>query len=171
MATKIITNISTTQLNQTIDELHQYAQRLADRCELFVNELADIGIQTAKYYLTSIVNDTSGEMISYGDKVFFSKDVTFDTESATCIIIPESMPYISAWQTGIALVDPLLMAEFGSGMFVFNHHAIPRDLCHDACRSNGCTLCVALDDLYLWETDARNDHGIIQKELGFGIQL
>ena len=46
MATKIITNISTKQLNQTIDELHQYAQRLAEKCEQFVNELSE---QLAKY--------------------------------------------------------------------------------------------------------------------------
>lgn len=122
MARKIITNISTTQLNQTIEELHQYAQRLSERCEMFVNELADIGIQTAKWNLFSIVNDTDGNMVSYGDKVFFSKDVTFDTENATCIIIPDSHPYISEWKTGIALVDPLLMAEFGSGMYAIDGH-------------------------------------------------
>lgn len=122
MARKIITNISTVQLNQTIDELHQYAQRLAERCEQFVSELADIGITTAKWNLFSIVNDTEGNMISYGDKVFFSKDVNFDTEGATAIIIPESQPYVSAWSTGIALVDPLLMAEFGSGMFAIEGH-------------------------------------------------
>ena len=122
MARKIITNISTRQLDQTIDELHQYAQRLSDRCEQFVNELADIGITTAKYYLVNIINDTNGEMISYGDKVSFTKEVTFDTESATAIIIPESHPYISVWATGSAVVDPLLMAEFGSGMFAIDGH-------------------------------------------------
>ena len=122
MARKIVTNISTTQLNQTIEELHQYAMRLTERCEQFVSELADIGITTAKWNVYSIVNDTDGNMISYGDKVFFSKEVNWDTEGATAIIIPESHPYISAWKTGIALVDPLLMAEFGSGMYAVEGH-------------------------------------------------
>ena len=122
MARKIVTNISTESLNKTIDELHQYAQRLTERCEQFVDELADIGIQTAKYYLVNIVNDTNGEMVSYGDKVVFMKELTFDTEGATCIIIPDSTPYISEWKTGIALVDPLLMAEFGSGMYAIEGH-------------------------------------------------
>ena len=122
MARKIITNISNTQLEQTINELHKYAQRLSERCEQFVNELADIGIETARWNLFNIVNDTNGEMISYGDKVVFTKEGSWDTETATCIIIPESHPYISAWKTGIAIVDPLLMAEFGSGMYAVEGH-------------------------------------------------
>ncbi len=122
MARKIITNISTHQLNQTIDELHEYARRLTERCEQFVDELADIGIKTARWNLFSIVNDTDGNMVSYGDKVSFEKEITFDTETATCIIIPTSQPYVTEWKTGIALVDPLLMAEFGSGMYAVEGH-------------------------------------------------
>lgn len=122
MARTIITNISKRQLNQTIDELHQYAQRLTEKCEQFVNELADIGIETARWNLFNIINDTDGEMISLGDKVYFSKDVSWDADGATCIIIPESHPFISVWKTGIAVVDPLLMAEFGSGMYADSAH-------------------------------------------------
>lgn len=122
MARKIITNISTTQLNQTIEELHQYALRLTERCEQFVNELADIGIETARWNLYNIVDDTKGNMTSYGDKVAFEKECDWDTEGATCIIIPTSMPYVVEWKSGSAIVDPLLMAEFGSGMFAVDGH-------------------------------------------------
>ena len=122
MARKIITNISTTQLNQTIDELHQYAQRLSERCEMFVNELADIGIEVARVNLTPLVNDTDGNTLDLSSLVAFTKDVSFDTETATCIIIPESHVFINEWETGEALVDPLMMYEFGSGQFAVEGH-------------------------------------------------
>lgn len=122
MARRIKTNISTNQLEQTIEELHKYAERLAERCDQFVNELADIGIQTAKYYLVNIVEDTSGNMVSYGDKVVFTKEVSWDTEGATCILLPVSNPYLVSWKTGSAVVDPILMAEFGSGMYAAEGH-------------------------------------------------
>ena len=122
MARKIITNISTTQLNQTIDELHQYAQRLTDRCEQFVNELADIGIQTARVNLTPLINDTDGNTLDVSSLIVFTKEVSFDTETATCIILPQVQTYITEWLTGVAVVDPLLMAEFGSGMYAIEGH-------------------------------------------------
>lgn len=122
MARKIITNISTKQLNQTIDELHQYAQRLADKCELFVNELADIGIEVARANLTPLVNDTDGHTLDLSSLVVFTKEVSFDTETATCIILPESHVFINEWETGEALVDPLLMYEFGSGRYAVEGH-------------------------------------------------
>ena len=122
MARKIITNISTDQLNQTVKYLRDYAERLRTRCGQFVNELADIGIDTARWYLFNIINDTNGEMISLGDKVSFSKKTPENPDGATCIIIPVSEPFLSVWQTGSAVVDPLLMAEFGSGMFAVEGH-------------------------------------------------
>jgi len=122
MARKIITNISTQQLNQTIDELHQYAQRLTERCEQFVSELADIGIEVARANLTPLVNDTDGHTLDLSSMVLFSKEVSFDTETATCIILPESHVFATEWQSGSAVVDPLLMYEFGSGMYAVDGH-------------------------------------------------
>lgn len=122
MARKIITNISTNQIEQTIEYLYEYSKRLTDRCEQFVNELADIGIEVARANLTPIVNDTDGHTIDFSSLVLFSKDVSFDTESATCIIVPESHVFATEWQSGSAVVDPLLMYEFGSGMYAVDGH-------------------------------------------------
>ena len=122
MARRIVTNISTTQLNQTIKELHDYADRLAQRCEQFVNELADIGIETARANMLNLINDTEGNTIDVANNVYFSKELEESVDGATCIILPTSQPFFTQWQTGSAIVDPLLMAEFGSGMFAVEGH-------------------------------------------------
>ena len=122
MARKIITNISTHQLNQTIDELHEYARRLTERCEQFVDELADIGIDVARANLTPLVNDTDGNTLNLSSLVLFSKEVNLESENANCIIIPESHVFVTEWESGSAVVDPLLMYEFGSGMFAVEGH-------------------------------------------------
>ena len=122
MARKIITNISTKQLNQTINELQEYAQRLASRCEQFVDELSDIGIEVARANLTPLVNDTDGHTLDLSSLVVFSKEVSIDHETATCIILPESHVFATEWETGSAVVDPLLMYEFGSGMYAVEGH-------------------------------------------------
>ena len=122
MAKEIVTNISTRQLNRAIKELNDYANMLANKCEEFVNALADIGIGVARANLTPLVNDTDGHAIDFSSLIVFTKEVSLDGESATCIIVPESNPFITEWLNGSAVVDPLLMYEFGSGQFADDEH-------------------------------------------------
>ena len=122
MATKYTTNISTRQLNQLIRELQEYADKLAAKCEQFVSELAEIGIETARANLSDLVEDNDGNTLAVSGNVYFEKQVDANAYGATSIIIPSSNTIFVEWATGSAVVDPLLMAEFGSGEFAVEGH-------------------------------------------------
>lgn len=122
MAKKFTTNISTRQLTRVIDELNQYAQRLSEQCAQFVDELAEIGITTARANLADLVEDNKGNTLAVSGNVFFEKEVDANAYGATSIIIPSSNSILVEWATGSAVVDPLLMAEFGSGEFAVEGH-------------------------------------------------
>ena len=107
--------LNTKDINDAIRMLDLFNNDLVRKCEQFVDALADIGIETARYNLFNLVD--GGEMISTADKVSFSKKVDVEPEGAVAIIIPASKPFQAVWDSGSAMVDPLLMAEFGSGIF------------------------------------------------------
>lgn len=118
--------VSLDGIDAAIKMLDDYIERLQWKCELFVQKLADVGINVAKQ---NILVEDDGVMVDRSDLVYFEKDVASSVDGAVCIVVPYSNPYISTWKkskngTDIlsAEVDPLLMAEFGSGAHAIEGH-------------------------------------------------
>ena len=104
--------LSTSSISAAIKELEAYKKELLAKTELFVKKLADLGVDVAEH--------NGGE---YGSLLMFKAELNPDKYGCTSFVIGESKDYIvrewrsretpGGWKT--ALVDPLLMAEFGSG--------------------------------------------------------
>lgn len=107
--------LNTKDINDVIRMMDLFNNDLVRKCEQFVDALADVGIQTAQWNLFALAD--GDEMLSVADKVTFNKQVNLVQDGATCIIIPASQPFEVVWKNRSAMVDPLLMSEFGSGMF------------------------------------------------------
>lgn len=130
MATRYYFNLNTKDINDAIKMLELFQEDLVRKCQQFVDALADIGIETARFNMFNLIDGTAedemgggyGEMISVADKVSFSKTVQIDPDGVVAIIIPASRPFQVVWDSGSAVVDPLLMAEFGSGLFAVDGH-------------------------------------------------
>lgn len=112
-------------INKAINALEEYKERLQWKSEIFVERLADVGIKVAKQ---NILVEDNGLWINRSNLVYFEKDVASSIDGATCIIVPFSTPYISSWRKSkegellYAEIDPLLMAEFGSGAYAIDGH-------------------------------------------------
>lgn len=121
----IKSKVSLDGIDTIIKTLEDYKERLQWRCEIFVNRLAEVGITVAK---DNILVEDNGLWINRSNLVYFEKDVASSVDGATCIIAPFSTPYISSWKKSkdgellYAEVDPLLMAEFGSGAYAIDGH-------------------------------------------------
>lgn len=126
MARVLTANLNTRDLNNLIKQLEDYNKELIRKCEQVVKELADIGITFAENHLSGIVDESgmsgTNTTLDFSSMVTFSKKVDPTTTGAEAIIIPYSQPFIKTWQGGSAMVDPLLMAEFGSGNFAIDGH-------------------------------------------------
>ena len=122
----IKTKVSIDGFNTVIKQLEDYIDRLQWKTEIFVNRLADLGINVAKQ---NILVEDNGVVIDRSNLVYFEKDVASSVDGATCIVVPFSTPYVSTWKKSkdgnellVAEVDPLLMAEFGSGAKAIDGH-------------------------------------------------
>ena len=118
---KINARLNTTSINNAIEQIEQFKKELQVKLELFVSELAEVGIEVAK---RNILVEEDGQMIDRSNLVTFSKQVDATATGATCIIIATATPYVTSWKKSkagkdvlTAQVNPLLMAEFGSGTF------------------------------------------------------
>ena len=114
---KINVRLNSKDISTAINQVEQYKVDLMAKLELFVSELADIGIRVAQ---ENIKVEYDGDILNFGNFVTFQKDVSTGSEEATCILIAEGQPYIKEWIGGSALVNPLLMAEFGSGNYAID---------------------------------------------------
>lgn len=101
---KINVKLDTRSVKMAIRNIRQYQQRLDEKCSLFVSRLADKGIDTAKL--------NCGE---YGDRITFSKTVTNSGHVAVGRLIAVGTPMARLRNGQEISVDPLLLAEFGSG--------------------------------------------------------
>ena len=120
------TKISLDGLDTVINALKDYEERLQWKCELLVQRLADVGINVAKQ---NILVEDNGLWIDRSNLVYFEKEYASSIDGATCIVVPFSSPYVSLWKKSkdgkeilSAEVDPLLMAEFGSGARAIEGH-------------------------------------------------
>lgn len=127
MAKKNISvKLNANDISKAINALEEYKERLQWKSEIFVERLADVGIKVAKQ---NILVEDNGVVVDRSGLVYFEKDVASSVDGATCIVVPYSNPYITVWKRSengkellTAEVDPLLMAEFGSGANAIDGH-------------------------------------------------
>lgn len=113
----MVVNVNITQpksISNAIKQLEKYKADLIPKMDRFVSLLAEVGIDVVK---DNTFVEYDGERRNFGDSVTFYKEILFDTEQVTCILTAEGIPYLKQWIGGEARVNPLLMAEFGSGDF------------------------------------------------------
>ena len=105
MTTTISIDLSSVKsIRNAKKQLERYRKELNKKCEKVVKRLAEIGIKTAKL--------NCGE---YGNVITFSKEVAGSNTGATGRIVAVGRPVIRVRGNTTFEVDPLLMAEFGSG--------------------------------------------------------
>lgn len=92
-------------IRQAKKELKEYKKNLAKKCETVVSELIKVGITTAKL--------NCGE---YGKVITFRKEIpSKDSNGVIGRIVAVGTPVYRMQSGEQVAVDPLLMAEFGSG--------------------------------------------------------
>lgn len=112
MAKKIKFSLSQRSVQQAIKELREYQDELNKKCKILCQRLIQEGIQVSE---GRIGNSGFGKYIHIDSKI--------TTEKAGCkaiLIMTDKNKIVSEWRTleGIrsAVVSPMLMVEFGSGL-------------------------------------------------------
>lgn len=122
MANRTITvHLNTQEIDGLEKYIIGYAKEIQRRGEIFVEELADIGITVAKQKLNGF---------PHGELVYFTKDISDTGTGVSCILYADASTYTTEWLvfengaevTKSAEVNPLLMAEFGSGSKAIEGH-------------------------------------------------
>lgn len=123
---RIEARLNTNDINNAIEQIDQFKKNLQAKLELFVTELAEIGIEVAKH---NIIVEEDGQNIDRSGLVEFTKETNATDTGATCIVTALPTPYITQWKRSkegkdvlTAQVNPLLMAEFGSGANAIEGH-------------------------------------------------
>lgn len=112
MSLRIKAQADTNDINQAILNIEWYKSFIQWKLEQIVSELAEVGIKVIQ---ENVKVEVDGTITDFGSMVTFQKDITGNNGEAICTLIVTGQPYIKEWENGEALVDPLLMAEFGSG--------------------------------------------------------
>lgn len=108
-------HLDSRELNQLAHDLMRYADDFETKVQIFLNKLADLGIEVA-----SVNGGDFSRYITYSKKL---EDGTTITVSASSKLLKTE--WYSGWnakQTRSEVISPILMAEFGSGF-----HAISDD--------------------------------------------
>lgn len=116
---KIDISLNSRDLRDTINKLQWYKSHLQWKLEVFVSELADVGIKVAR---ENTYVEYDERYINMGDLLDFSKDITSGEDGTVCTLTVTGQVYTKEWQNGSAQVNPLLMAEFGSGSKAIDGH-------------------------------------------------
>lgn len=103
-------NFSSSGMRKLTKELEKYQRKIDSRVVTFVNQLATLGIKVGK--------ENRGE---YGNLITFTKKVSTSNDGATAIITVSDEEIAKTWwykdEYRYDWINPLLMAEFGSGKF------------------------------------------------------
>ncbi len=116
---KIEFGLDAKEIGNAIKQLENYKTELENKAKLFVDKLADVGIRIAKENAYVEIDDTYRNM---GDSILFQKNVTLENGDAVCLLVATGKEFIKYWKNGSAIVNPLLMAEFGSGWRAIEGH-------------------------------------------------
>ena len=115
---KINAGLNTRDITNAINKIKWYQNHLQWQIERFLSELAEVGIEVAK---ANAFVEYDERYINMGDLIEFSKPITTDSDGVTCRLTAYGQLYTKEWKGGSAQVNPLLMAEFGSGKFAGEH--------------------------------------------------
>ena len=110
---RINARLNSRDIENAIRQVEFFKNDLNWKLQQFVSELAEVGIQVIR---DNVKVEYDGEVRNFGDAVTFQKATTVEGEEVVCILTAEGQPYEKTWMTGSAMVNPLLMAEFGSGV-------------------------------------------------------
>ena len=116
---RINARLNTRDITDTINKLKWYESYLRWKLEQFVSELADVGIRVAR---ENTYVEYDERYINMGDLLEFSKQVTGSDNEVVCTLTVTGQLYTKEWANGSAQVNPLLMAEFGSGAKAIDGH-------------------------------------------------
>ena len=117
---KINVRLNSREITECINKVKWYESNLRWKFEQFVTELAEVGIEVIQ---DNVKVEYDGEVRNFGDAVLFQKPIEWDGDgNVSCILTAEGIPYAKEWIGGSANVNPLLMAEFGSGVFAIDGH-------------------------------------------------
>lgn len=116
---KINARLNSRDITDALNKVRWYENYLQSKVEQFVSELAEVGITVAKANTYVEYDDEYKDM---GDLLDFSKDITVGGGKTTCTLTVTGQVYTKTWQGGSAEVNPLLMAEFGSGWRAIEGH-------------------------------------------------
>ena len=116
---KIEARLNTRDITSVINKIKWYESHLQWQLERFVSELADVGIEVAK---SNTYVEYDAHYVNMGGLLEFSKPITTSPDGVECILTATGQLYTKEWEGGSAQVNPLLMAEFGSGAKAVEGH-------------------------------------------------
>ena len=116
---RINARLNTRDITDAINKIKWYESYLQWKLEQFVSELADVGIEVAK---ANTYVEYDEQYINMGDLIDFSKTISSGSDEVVCTLTAQGQLYTKEWTGGSAQVDPLLMAEFGSGAKAIDGH-------------------------------------------------
>ena len=106
--------------------LRNYKRTFSNRCDQFVRKLAEAGYQVAVLNKNAIGTHPSGDELQYGQYIEFEvrHGKTPKGAEGNLAGIPTALYALWINEEGIQIrvVNPLLMAEFGSGQFADGSH-------------------------------------------------
>ncbi|MBR1631357.1 MAG: hypothetical protein IJ680_05830 [Paludibacteraceae bacterium] len=102
--TRINISLSDFGIRKAVDALKDYDRQLQNKCAMFVDKMAEVGIATAKL--------NCGD---YGNVITFSKQLSVGEHGANGKLIAVGTPVFRRRGGETIEADPLLLAEFGSG--------------------------------------------------------
>ena len=116
---RINARLNSHDITNVIRELGLYKAQLQWRLERFLSELAEVGITVAR---ANTYVEYDEQYINMGDLIEFSKPISIEGEDVVCTLTAQGQLYTKEWKGGSAQVNPLLMAEFGSGANAIEGH-------------------------------------------------
>lgn len=116
---KINARMNTNDINTVIEQIERFKDNLQHKLADLVIELANIGITVA---MANTFVEYDEQYINMGDLLEFSKETVMTDDEVTCTLSVTGQVYTKEWKGGSAQVNPLLMAEFGSGSKALDGH-------------------------------------------------
>lgn len=116
---KLNARLNTRDISNLIKQVENFKYDLQRKLADFVLELAEVGITVAK---ANTYVEYDEQYINMGDMLEFSKETVIEDTGVTCVLTATGQVYTKEWKGGSAQVNPLLMAEFGSGAKAVDGH-------------------------------------------------
>ena len=116
---KINARLNTRDITDVIRQVERFKYSIERKLTDFVLELAEVGIQVAR---ANTYVEYDEQYMNMGDLIEFTKDTVIEDTGVTCTLTAFGQVYTKEWKNGSAQVNPLLMAEFGSGAKAIDGH-------------------------------------------------